>query len=78
YERVHKDFPNFSKAGESLFMLAFTYDEDLDDIDKARATYERFIAEYPNHGFADDAQMLIGNLGKTDEEVLRELESRNQ
>ncbi|MTB50844.1 tol-pal system YbgF family protein [Lewinella sp. W8] len=76
YEMTHRSFPGFSKAGEALFMLGFTYDEDLNDEAKARQYYEQFIREYPDHPFADDTQMLIDNLGKTDEEILRELEEK--
>lgn len=76
YERVNREFPSYSKAGEALFMLAFTYDEDLNDLGKAKAAYQKFIETYPNDGFADDAEMLIQNLGKSDEEILKELEEK--
>lgn len=76
YERIAKDFPAFSRVGEANFMLAFTYDEDLKDMEKAKLAYEHFINNFPTHDFADDAQMLLGNLGKTDEEILRELEAK--
>lgn len=76
YGKVHDRYPTFSKAAESLFMLAFTYDEDLQQLDQARAAYENFLQRYPNHPFADDSQMLLRNLGKTDEEILRELEEQ--
>ncbi|OAV45488.1 tol-pal system YbgF family protein [Lewinella sp. 4G2] len=78
FERIHKDYPSFSKSGEALFMLAFTYDENLKEFDKARAAYEQFIAQYPENTFADDAAMLIKNLGKSDEEILRALEQQQQ
>lgn len=76
YKRVNQEFPNYSKAGEALFMLAFTYDEDLNDLEKAKAAYEKFINTYPDNGFADDAEMLLQNLGKSDEEILKELEEK--
>ncbi|MEM9527964.1 MAG: tetratricopeptide repeat protein [Bacteroidota bacterium] len=76
YERVTREFPAYSKAGEALFMLAFTYDEDLNNLEMAKATYEKFIEMYPNNGFADDAEMLLQNLGKSDEEILKELEEK--
>ncbi|MBC6996501.1 tetratricopeptide repeat protein [Neolewinella lacunae] len=78
YARVHQEYPNFSKAPEALFMLAFTYDEELRDLDRAKATYQLFLERYPNNDFADDATMLIENLGKSDEEVLRELEAKSK
>lgn len=76
YRDVYARYPNFSKAPEALFMLAFTYDEDLKDLESARATYNDFIKSHPKHSFADDAEMLLQNLGKSDEEILRALEAK--
>jgi len=78
YKDVYERFPDFSKAPEAMFMLAFTYDEDLKDYDAARATYTDFLAKYPKHSFADDTEMLLSNLGKSDEEILRELEAKTR
>ena len=78
YERVHDEYTGFSKAPESLFMAAFTHDEDLNDLDRARETYERFLKLYPNNVFAESTPMLLENLGKSDEEMLRELEEKAQ
>ncbi len=76
YEQVHQSYPTFSKAAESLFMLAFTYDEDLNNMEKAKETYEKFLKLYPDNSFADDTKMLLENLGKSDEEILKELEEK--
>lgn len=78
YQTVYTRYPSFSKAPEALFMLGFTYDEDLNDLDKARQTYTDFLQKYPTHSFADDSEMLLKNLGKSDEEILKELEKNAQ
>lgn len=78
FERIYNDYPTFSKAGEALFMLGFTYDENLRDTMRARKAYQKFLAEYPNNTFADDTEMLLNNLGKSDEEMLRMLEEQAQ
>lgn len=76
YQTVYERYPTFSKSPESLFMLAFTYDEDLKNYEAARETYNNFLGKYPNHSFADDTEMLLRNLGKTSEEMLRELDAQ--
>ena len=76
YRKVYDNYPAFSKAPEALFMLGFTYDEDLEDLEKAKATYNDFLQKHPNHSFADDTEMLLKNLGKSDEEILKELEAK--
>lgn len=78
YEQIHTNYPTWSKAPESLFMLAFTYDEDLGNLEAAKATYEKFLAMYPTNVFAEATPMLIENLGKSDEEILRQLEEKGQ
>lgn len=76
YQDVYDRYPSFSKAPEALFMLAFTYDEDLKDLEAAKATYTKFLENHPNHTFADDTEMLLKNLGKSDEDILKELEDK--
>lgn len=78
YKDVYGRYPSFSKAGEAMFMLAFTYDEDLKDYESAKATYTEFLKNHPNHSFADDTEMLLENLGKSDEEILKDLEAKVQ
>ncbi len=76
YKDVHERYPTFSKAPEAMFMLAFTYDEDLKDYEAAKTTYTDFLKAHPKHSFADDTEMLLKNLGKSDEEILKELEAK--
>lgn len=78
FERVHRDYPTFSKAGEALFMLGFTYDENLKDFDKAREVYTKFLTEFPDNVFARDTKVLLENLGKSDAEVLERMQQPNE
>lgn len=64
-----------SKEGqEALFLKAFYYENNLKDEEGARALYEKFIEKYPENDFADDAEFLLKNIGKSEEEILREFE----
>ncbi|MEZ5056207.1 MAG: hypothetical protein R2879_04135 [Saprospiraceae bacterium] len=78
FQWVYMDYPNSPKAGDAKFMEAFTYDSDLKDYDRARESYETFINSYPQHPFAESAKAMLANLGKSDEEILKELEAKNQ
>ncbi len=71
YEQINQQYPEHEQASRALFMRAFTLDSDLKQLDEARSLYEQFIAEYPEDDFADDAQVLLDNLGKDDEEIIR-------
>lgn len=75
--RIIKDFPSFRKAPECLFLKGFIYENNLNDLNKARSTYQEFLQRYPNHYFAKDAKVLISNLGKSPEELVKEFEAKN-
>ncbi len=73
FRTVYQRFPNHKKAGDAKFYEAFTYDSNLKDYKKAEVAYKAFIAEYPEHEFVDQANVMLQNLGKSDEELLKSL-----
>lgn len=74
YDWIINNYPNDEKAPTSQFLKAFILEDNLKNIDMARENYERFLENYPDHHFADDAQFSLNNLGKTNEEIQAELE----
>ncbi|MBL7794171.1 MAG: tetratricopeptide repeat protein [Saprospiraceae bacterium] len=76
WRRVADKYPAYAKAPESLFLIAFTYDNDVADKENAVESYQAFIDKYPQHELADDAQQLLGYLksGKTIEDIMKEFE----
>lgn len=71
YDWLIGKYPDFEKVPQAMFLKGFTLDNDLQRIDEARVVYETFLAEYPQDDFADDAQFLLDNLGKSDEEIIQ-------
>ena len=71
YAQINEQYPKSDRAPQALFMRAFTLDSDLRQFDQAKVLYEQFLADYPNDDFVDDAQILLENLGKDDEEIIR-------
>lgn len=74
FDRIIADYPDYSKAPYSMFLRAFVYDEQLHNMEKAKAGYEDFIKKYPDHEMADAARFSLKNLGKSPEELIREFE----
>jgi len=70
FDKLLKKFPNHPKAAQSMFLKAFTLDDNLKQFDKAKVIYEAFLAKYPNDDFADDTQFLLKNLGKSDDQII--------
>jgi len=50
-------------------MIGYIYANDLNDYDKAKASYEKFIELYPDHMLVPSAQWEIENLGKSLDEI---------
>jgi len=78
FGKIEQDYPNSKEAAAAMFMTAFTLDNDLKKMDEAKTAYEAFLKKYPNDEFADDAQFLLNNLGKSPEELIREFEKNAQ
>jgi len=74
YERICSDYPGYEKVPHSLFLQGFVYENDLKDLDQARAKYEAFIEQYPDHELADDVEFSLKYLGKSPEEIIKEFE----
>ena len=79
YYNVGEKMPAHPKAPTALFMQAFIYENDLQDLEKAKAAYELFLKRYPNDpDYADDAQTALQLLGKSPEEIIRQFEQNPQ
>jgi TolA-binding protein len=77
YNKVIYTYPEYEKAPECLFLLAFIYENSLENYGKAKELYELFLEKYPDHDFADDAQFSLQYLGKSPEELMKEFEEKN-
>ena len=79
YAKVSEGLPRNPKAPTALFMQAFIYENDMNDLQKAKTTYESFLQRFPNDpDFADDAQNSLKMLGKSPEEIIKEFEKLQQ
>ncbi len=74
YDQVITNYAEHPKAAQALFLKGFTLDNDMKQVDQAKAIYESFLKKYPNDEFADDTQFLLNNLGKTDDEIIKSFE----
>ena len=57
---------------------AFVLENQINDYDQAKNTYEVFIEEYPDHPMRDDAEYSIKNMGKSPEELIKEFEANQE
>ncbi len=79
YSKISEGLPQHKKAPTALFMIGFVQENDLADLEKAKATYESFLQKYPNDpDFADDAQNAIKWLGKSPDDIIKEFEKQGE
>lgn len=76
YEWIYTKFPEYEKAPQALFLKGFILDEEMNQKEEARAVYELFLQQYPDDDFADDAQFLLENLDRNEDEIIKQFEEQ--
>jgi len=74
YDHINENHPNFAKAPHSLFLIGFSYENDLKNTDKAKSAYDMFLKKYPSHELAKDVKFSLDNLGKSPEDIIKGFE----
>lgn len=77
YQRILEDYPEYGKQAETSFLIAFTYDNDLKEIDLAKEAYNQVIEDYPDHEFAAQAKERLKTIDLSDEELIELFMQRN-
>ena len=76
YDWIGEKYPNYEKAPTVMFLKGFVIENDLKNIEKAKEVYNQFLQKYPSHELADDVKFLLEHIGKSDEEILKIIESK--
>lgn len=77
FYKVESKYPDFLKKDICIFMQGNIYETELNDLEKARQCYERYLQSFPNKPFAKDVKVLLDNLGKSPEELLKSIQQNN-
>jgi len=78
YERVENNYPKYPKMPVVIFMQGFINESQLGDLKKAKYHYQRYIDKYPKSKFTSDLKVMIENLGKSDEELIKSFEKKEK
>lgn len=73
YTKITEKMPQHPKAPTAYFMIGFVYANDLKDLEKGKAAFELFLEKFPDDEMAESARAELKNLGKSPEEVLKEI-----
>ncbi|MDA3886015.1 MAG: outer membrane protein assembly factor BamD [Candidatus Delongbacteria bacterium] len=69
YRLFLKLFPKSEKVSNVKFLIAFTYHNNLNDLNNATKEYKEFIKQYPDSPLKVSAEFELNNIGKTIEEI---------
>lgn len=78
WEKIYTKYPKYAKAPQSYFLVAFTYENELKNLGKAKKFYETFLEKYPSHEFAKDAKFSLDNLGVSPEDIIKSFQKKKQ
>lgn len=76
YERLRVSYPESKKSSVALFMEAFIYETVLQNKERAKTTYKKFLDDYPDHKLAPSAQASLDQLNAnlSDEDLIKMFE----
>lgn len=78
YDWLISDYPNYEKTPTVVFLKGFLLDNEQQNLELAKESYEMFIDRYPEHELASHVKFLIENLGKSDEEILELITNKKE
>jgi len=78
FTNLYTNYKSFDKRPEAMNMVAFIYDFELNEKQKAKEAYAVLIKAYPDHSFANDARMRLETIDLTDEELIKQFEQQNK
>lgn len=73
YDWILEDYRHTPYGPKAMFLKAFTYENDLADLESARKAYTGYIEEWPQDDFVDDARFLLINLGRDPGQIIEEI-----
>ncbi len=76
--RIYDQYPNSKDAGKAVFLQGFLYANVLNQLDKAKTAYQLYLDKYSSVDakMTGDVKMELQNLGKSPDEILREIQEK--
>ena len=78
YEKIVKSVTANSKQANCLFLMGFTYENELNQKEKAKQYYNEFLEKYPKHELIESVKFSLKNIDKPMEEIIKEFEQKNK
>lgn len=73
---VWRNYPDFERAPDALFLQGFTFENNLFDYKNAKDYYINFLSKHEEHPLAEQVKLALRNLGKSPSELIEEFEKK--
>jgi tetratricopeptide (TPR) repeat protein len=74
-EELIEKYPDYRKLPDALFLKGFILEDKLHNLNKAQRAYEELISKFPEHPYAENAKVIIENLGVPADSLVKRFES---
>jgi tetratricopeptide (TPR) repeat protein len=78
FDWIEEKYPNYEKTPTTVFLKGFMLENELNNKEAARETYNQFLKNYPNNDLVDDVTFLLDNIDKTDEEIMKMIDAKSK
>jgi len=77
YKFLRREYPGSKYRADALFTIGEIYQDDINDPDQARATFQEFLHRYPHNRLVEDAQQAIIDLDRQAEADKKEAQKKS-
>ncbi|MEM9916493.1 MAG: tetratricopeptide repeat protein [Bacteroidota bacterium] len=78
WQTVYDNYPEYEFWEEALFMMGYTYENNIGDKAKAKEKYEAFLEKHPTHKRATDVKQILAVIDKSPEDLVREFQKKQK
>ena len=78
-DRIYSQYPRSKQASKAVFLEGFLYANVLNQLDNAKKMYQYYLDHYADvdSKMTNDVKMELQNLGKSPEEILKEIQEKS-
>ena len=76
FKKVHMEYPRHKRAPAALFLQAFTFENDMKNIEKARKLYKDFLYKFSDDPLVEQVNQILSVIDKSPEEMVKEFRAR--
>lgn len=79
FDKLYREYPESPRARNAVFLQGFLYANVLSNYEKAKEKYRLYLDKFADadQKMTSDVQLELQNLGKTPDELLKEIQAKD-